>query len=55
MRGSGHEKEIREFTIDAQGMHIGRPFRGITGILSGNPMQASADEMERLSELFKTR
>jgi circadian clock protein KaiC len=55
MRGSGHEKEIREFTIDAQGMHIGRPFRGITGILSGNPIQASADEMERLDELFKTR
>lgn len=55
MRGSAHEKEIREFTIDAQGMHIGRPFRGITGILSGNPTQASADEMERLDQLFKTR
>lgn len=35
MRGSVHDKEIREFTIDGQGMHIGAPFRQITGILSG--------------------
>lgn len=54
MRGSSHEKEIREFTINGQGMHIGRPFRGVTGILAGNPMQVSADEIERLDELFKT-
>ncbi|HET6516281.1 MAG TPA: circadian clock protein KaiC [Thermodesulfovibrionales bacterium] len=54
MRGSKHEKEIRQFTIDAKGMHIGRPFRGISGILSGNPVQAGADEIERLNELFKT-
>lgn len=53
MRGSAHEKEIREFTIDEKGMHIGRPFRGISGILSGNPVQAGADEIERLNELFK--
>jgi circadian clock protein KaiC len=25
MRGSPHEKEIREFTIDGNGMHIGKP------------------------------
>lgn len=54
MRGSRHEKEIREFTIDGEGMHIGKPFRGITGILTGNPVQAAADEIERLGELFKT-
>lgn len=35
MRGSVHDKEIREFTIDGQGMHIGGPFREVTGILSG--------------------
>jgi len=35
MRGSVHDKEIREFTIDGRGMHIGAPFRQITGILSG--------------------
>ncbi len=35
MRGSPHEKNIREFTIDATGMHVGEPFRGISGILGG--------------------
>ncbi|QDL10012.1 circadian clock protein KaiC [Brasilonema octagenarum UFV-E1] len=38
MRGSQHDKQIREFTIDNRGMHIGKPFRNITGILIGNPI-----------------
>ncbi len=37
MRGSQHDKGIREYLIDGQGMHIGQPFRNITGILSGQP------------------
>ena len=36
MRGSYHEKEIREFTIDQDGLHLGGPFRSVFGILSGN-------------------
>lgn len=36
MRGSAHDKGIREFVIDGEGMHIGKPFRNIAGILSGN-------------------
>jgi len=36
MRGSLHDKEIREFTIDGEGMHVGDPFREVTGILSGH-------------------
>lgn len=36
MRGSTHDKEIREYTIDGTGMHIGDSFRDVTGILSGN-------------------
>lgn len=35
MRGSMHEKLIREFTIDGGGMHIGEPFGGHTRLLSG--------------------
>ena len=38
MRGSQHDKEIREFTIDGEGMHLGEPFRNVTGILSGQPI-----------------
>ncbi|MCG5529499.1 circadian clock protein KaiC [Halorhodospira halochloris] len=37
MRGAGHEKSIRQFTIDHQGMHIGEQFRGVEGILEGHP------------------
>lgn len=36
MRGSMHDTDIREFHIDGDGMHIGEPFRGVTGILSGH-------------------
>lgn len=53
MRGSMHDKEIREFSIDGQGMHIGKPFRGVTGILGGYPTRMAASEFERLGELFQ--
>lgn len=53
MRGSMHDKEIREFTIDGSGMHVGNPFRNVTGILSGFPHQLPADELARLDGLFK--
>ena len=33
MRGAAHEKGIREFTIDDEGMHVGEPFLGLTGVL----------------------
>jgi circadian clock protein KaiC len=48
MRGSRHDKEIREFTIDAGGMHLGRPFRHVTGILSGTPVHVSPADVERV-------
>lgn len=48
MRGSIHEKSIREFTIDASGMHIGRPFRHVSGILAGTPVHLSPSDLERI-------
>ena len=33
MRGSWHDRAIREFTIDDDGMHIGEPLRGATGLV----------------------
>jgi circadian clock protein KaiC len=53
MRGSIHEKEIREFTIDQNGMHIGRPFRHVTGILAGTPVHISPADIERIWTLFE--
>ncbi|MDY6897727.1 MAG: ATPase domain-containing protein, partial [Cyanobacteriota bacterium] len=52
MRGSMHDKQIREFTIDNRGMHIGNSFRNVIGILSGNPTYVDQDEINRMSELF---
>jgi circadian clock protein KaiC len=44
MRGSEHDKDIREFVIDGKGMHIGKPYRNVTGILSGQPIQGTPGE-----------
>ncbi|HCB14053.1 MAG TPA: circadian clock protein KaiC [Gammaproteobacteria bacterium] len=52
MRGSAHDKEIREFSIDANGMHIGKAFRNVTGILSGHPRHVEPQEIGRLNALF---
>ena len=53
MRGSMHDKQIREFNIDAEGMHIGNPFRNVTGILSGRIEHAAPSEIGRLETLFE--
>jgi circadian clock protein KaiC len=46
MRGSVHDKRIREFKIDDQGMHLGAPFRNVTGIMAGSPAYVSPGELE---------
>jgi circadian clock protein KaiC len=53
MRGSVHNKQIREFTIDGKGMHIGDSFKNITGILAGSPSYLQSEEFERLSHMFE--
>lgn len=53
MRGSMHNKDICEFTIDGGGLHVGKPFRNVVGILSGNPHMIATSEIERLDELFR--
>ena len=52
MRGSKHDKDIREFIISDRGMKIGKPFRNVTGILSGNPIYTDIDELNRLNDLL---
>ncbi|MCW2922644.1 MAG: circadian clock protein KaiC, partial [Thermoleophilia bacterium] len=42
MRGSTHDKRIRQFEIDAEGMHIGGSFQTIAGILAGAPVHMAA-------------
>lgn len=38
MRGSAHDHDIHDFKIDGAGMHIGQPFRSVSGILAGHPV-----------------
>ncbi len=35
MRGSHHAKEVREFTVDGRGMHLGDPLQNDSGLLPG--------------------
>ena len=52
MRGTPHDKGIREYQIDHTGMQLKAPFRGIHGILSGSPTYTFDEERERMSGLF---
>ncbi len=52
MRGSTHDKDIREFTIDNNGIHLGKTFNNIVGILSGNPQHIVSENEDRLGGMF---
>jgi len=46
-------KQIREFSIDEKGMHIGKPFRDVSGIISGYHQQSQmSSEIDRINNLF---
>ena len=42
MRGSSHDTALREYVIDNKGMHIGKPFSDVNGILAGHPRLVTA-------------
>ncbi|HLH93499.1 MAG TPA: circadian clock protein KaiC [Xanthobacteraceae bacterium] len=39
MRGSEHAKEIRRFTIDSEGMHLGAPFEEAPNVFTGGDVE----------------
>ena len=51
MRGSMHDEDIREFPIDAGGMHIGKPLRNVVGIFAGHPQHVLDGDLDRLQGL----
>jgi circadian clock protein KaiC len=53
MRGSWHDKAIREYTISAQGPEIKDTFRNFEGIISGSPTRVSVDERSDLARIAK--
>ncbi len=54
MRGTWHDKDIREYVINNHGMNIGKPFRGVHGILTGTPSFTFSQERERMDDMFGT-
>ena len=52
MRGSMHDKDIREFRIDGKGMHIGEQFKNVAGVLAGNPVHVAERDIERMEGMF---
>jgi circadian clock protein KaiC len=43
MRGSDHDKSLREFRIDGQGQQILGPFKGLKGMLTPTSAEAASD------------
>ncbi|MGY4308615.1 circadian clock protein KaiC [Bradyrhizobium sp. USDA 4369] len=52
MRGTQHDKDIREYVIDGHGMHLVSTFRDVHGILTGAPTYMFARERDHLAEMF---
>jgi len=50
MRGSGHDKRLREFEITSQGIKVAEPFTQYEGILTGAPRRSMA---EAFTDAFK--
>ena len=53
MRGSRHDKGIREYTISEKGPEIKESFRNFERIISGSPSRISVDEKTELSRIVK--
>jgi circadian clock protein KaiC len=51
MRGSWHDKGIREYTISANGPEITDSFRNYERIISGSPTRISVDEKAELARI----
>jgi circadian clock protein KaiC len=49
MRGSFHDKTIRELLISNQGIAIGEPIKALTGILTGTPVLNESFPLTELS------
>ncbi|ELS02630.1 circadian clock protein KaiC [Xenococcus sp. PCC 7305] len=53
MRGSWHDKGIREYVISSDGPDIKNSFRNYEGIISGSPTRIAVDEKSELSRIVR--
>ena len=52
MRGSQHEKEIREFEIGSNGLIVGQPLENVQNVILGVPQRIEPAEYSQLKDLF---
>ncbi|MCG8570791.1 MAG: circadian clock protein KaiC [Spirochaetes bacterium] len=52
MRGSWHDKSIREFEIDEDGITIGNVFENVGGIISGLQIQSLSGDLDKMGKMF---
>jgi circadian clock protein KaiC len=45
MRGSDHDKRLREYEITAHGVRVRAPFSGYEGIITGSPHRSLTQEV----------
>jgi circadian clock protein KaiC len=50
MRGSDHDKLLREYEITSQGIKVAAPFSDYEGLITGSPRRVAS---ERFAEMFK--
>ncbi|MBU0617366.1 MAG: AAA family ATPase, partial [Planctomycetes bacterium] len=55
MRGSQHDKDVYEYTIDANGLNVGARFKNVNNILLGVPTSGGSFEREQLSTTLEER
>ena len=53
MRGSWHDKGIREYVISGDGPEIKDSFRNFERIISGSPTRTAVDEKNELSRIVR--
>jgi circadian clock protein KaiC len=53
MRGSWHDKGIREYVITEKGPDIKDSFRNFESIISGSPRRITSDEKDRLARIMR--
>ncbi len=44
MRGVRHATDVRRLTLDAGGVEVGSPFKGLRGVLTGLPVRSLGNE-----------
>ena len=52
MRGSSHDKSVKEIVFDTSGLRITNDFSGMEGVLTGSAKQVSASTEEKVHSLY---